>query len=712
MKATLKNTRKLIKKLFISVVLSIVMAVNVFAWTPYEGYTYNSFNESQPSQNGYEATEVINIDNLPDGKVYNPVDMFFTDDKLYIVDSGDSESFDDPDSKIIILDKDFKVINIITSLNNNGKSEHLMEATSIFVKKDGSMLISEKGRNRVAYCTPEGKITQLFFKPQDELFPQDIEFKPKKVIVDSTDEVYVLCEGFFYGAIRYSKTGKFKGFFGANPVSISLQQLTDKIWRRVLSKDQRNYMRNYVPMEFSSLTVDKDDFIYTTTMDNTSFREQVKKLNLLGRNILKPTEEFGAADKSVFGDRERLIHNNVKVYTQLIDISVSESYLITVLDSGRNRIFRYDQECNMLFSFGGKGDKKGLFDTPTAVETIEDNVFVLDSARRSITVFKPTEFGANILNAIRYYSNGFFKEAKEPWEEVLKKDQNYELAYTGIGKALMQEKQYQQAMHYFKLGNDKYDYSKAAKIVRADAVKHNFLWITIITAAFIALLLSYKKLLNLLSYAIFKKNYEPTMENPFYVMMHPLEGFDTIRRKSSKKSSITSVAIVSSLFLATIVQQQGTGFIFNNSRPEDFNVFVVLVRTVGLILFFASINWAISTLSDGEGCFSRIFNVTAYSLMPYIILMILTTVLSNFLIFEEGVMLNWLLMFGELWSIFLIFNAIKEVHQFSGGKTLFNIILTLLGMVFVIFLLFLIFNVLQQLMTFIYTIVNELIMRS
>ena len=37
---------------------------------------------------------------------------------------------------------------------------------------------------------------------------------------------------------------------------------------------------------------------------------------------------------------------------------------------------------------------------------------------------------------------------------------NYDLAYTGVGRSLLQDEEYDQAAEYFKLGNNRRDYSK------------------------------------------------------------------------------------------------------------------------------------------------------------------------------------------------------------------------------------------------------------
>ena len=51
------------------------------------------------------------------------------------------------------------------------------------------------------------------------------------MIADKKGNVYVLCEDFFYGAILYDANGEFSGYFGANKVEVSIEQLKDRFWR-------------------------------------------------------------------------------------------------------------------------------------------------------------------------------------------------------------------------------------------------------------------------------------------------------------------------------------------------------------------------------------------------------------------------------------------------------------------------------------------------
>ena len=63
---------------------------------------------------------------------------------------------------------------------------------------------------------------------------------------------------------------------------------------------------------------------------------------------------------------------------------------------------------------------------------------------------------------------------------------------------------------------------------------------------------------------------------------------------------------------------------------------------------------------------------------------------------------------GTGWTLILLFSAIKSVHQYSFGKTVFAIILTICAMLIMLVLLVLFMSLIQQIFIFASTIYTEL----
>ena len=56
------------------------------------------------------------------------------------------------------------------------------------------------------------------------------------------------------------------------------------------------------------------------------------------------------------------------------------------------RVFTYDRNGNLLMIFGGKSDQKGASVDAVALDTVNEQVLVLDRELGRITVYEPTEY--------------------------------------------------------------------------------------------------------------------------------------------------------------------------------------------------------------------------------------------------------------------------------------------------------------------------------
>ena len=71
---------------------------------------------------------------------------------------------------------------------------------------------------------------------------------------------------------------------------------------------------------------------------------------------------------------------------------------------------------------------------------------------------------------------------------------NYDLAYIGIGRALLRQEQYEEAMKYFELKYDDDNYSKAYKQYRKIWVEEHIFWIVLVILALFLIPLSIGKI--------------------------------------------------------------------------------------------------------------------------------------------------------------------------------------------------------------------------
>lgn len=147
---------------------------------------------------------------------------------------------------------------------------------------------------------------------------------------------------------------------------------------------------------------------------------------------------------------------------------------MNILDFAHGRIFQYDKLANLMFVMGGTGEQLGTFRSATAIESHDNMLYVLDSRKNSITVFKRTAFGEIVTKATNLYNDGYYEESYEPWLTVIKYDGNYRRAYIGIGNALLNAEQYKDAMKYFKISISRVRYNRAYEGYRGQVLEKYF----------------------------------------------------------------------------------------------------------------------------------------------------------------------------------------------------------------------------------------------
>ena len=195
-----------------------------------------------------------------------------------------------------------------------------------------------------------------------------------------------------------------------------------------------------------------------------------------------------------------------------------------------------------------------------------------------------------------------------------------------------------------------------------------------------------------------------------HVIFHPVEGFEDLRWKKQGSLSL-SMVIVFLLFVAMVVDRQLMGFAFNTAYVKVFNVVPLIVRSVVYFFVWVLGNWAICTLFDGEGTLKKICIYSAYALVPYIFGTYISVFMSNFLILDEAIWVNFISLLGMGWSVILMIQAMRAVHQYSFAKTIASMIGTLIAMLLILFLAVLLLSLFQQVYVFIVQIYQEIAYR-
>ncbi|WP_157794167.1 NHL repeat-containing protein [Paenibacillus donghaensis] len=423
--------------------------------TPYESYNYNYWEEAVPAPAAYIPDRTLSGKDLGVGDFRDPGDMVVAASGLiYIVDSGNG--------RIVCLDSDWKVNKVISGFDNQGKADTFKNPSGLYVNHEGNLFVADTDNGRIVVLSQDGVLLRMIEQPQSDILPADFKFIPVKVTVDQAERVYVIAKGIFEGIMQFDQNGDFIGYVGTNKVK---RDYTEYVWRMLSTKAQKAQMALFVPTEFSNIDVDSKGFLYATNIDPGS-KEPIKRLNPSGEDVLK---RFGYFD--IKGDIRFRLSVGPSKFT---DIKVLANGMYSALDANQGKVFTYNDEGDLLYVYGGKGNQVGTFKIPVAVEFSGGNQLVLDRGKGNIVIFKPTRFGTRVNQAVGYHYNGEDAQAVPVWREVLQLNSNYDIAYIGIGKSLLMEKNNKEALEYFELGMDRDGYSVAFKRYRREVMQEHF----------------------------------------------------------------------------------------------------------------------------------------------------------------------------------------------------------------------------------------------
>ncbi|MBQ9940136.1 MAG: YIP1 family protein [Clostridia bacterium] len=723
------------KKIFTRIILMLLICVMMMplasAVVPFATYTYDIDGEMMPSPHAFVPDFVIDSSDIglrdmpTEGRLAgrlgigleiplsSPQDIVVDiDENVYIADTKNS--------RIIILDTDFKLIGVLDSfLNEYGVPDALDQPNGLFVTEDEIYVADTESNRVVIFSRDDFSFKRVVGEPRSQVFPEGHIYKPVALSVDKAGRIYVVSSTTHYGIISMNNDGGFNGFLGAQKVKVSA---FDVLWRQLMTDEQRSYSQKFVPTEYNNITIDSSGFIYVTTSSIDADAQQsaiesksrssdyapVKKLNPLGEDVMSRTGFYppsGEVNVSKFEAYDTPIYGASKI----VDVALGPNGMWSIVDEKRQKIFTYDEQGKLLFVFGDIGTQIGNFQSISSIAYKGNDLLVLDDTSGSITVMKRTEYGDIIAGALQNKRDREYDKAVEYWKDILQRNANFDMSYVGIGDSLYRERKYTEAMETYTYAYAVEDYSKCFKNIRKQWIER---WILLIPIVIVVVCVACSKFLG---YAAKvnkagqvmkeKRTFKEAFLYGFHVIFHPFDGFWDL--KHEKRGNMKgAMAIVAITILGFIYQSLGQSYIANPYLEGNGILMEVLSILLPYVLWCVA-NWALTTLFDGEGSMRDIFIATGYSLLPLPLLIVPATIMTNFLGQDEMQICSMLVSIGFIWSFGLIFFGTMVTHDYSLGKNVLTVIGTIVAMAFIMFMGVLFSGLVTKMFSFVYSIFVE-----
>ncbi|MBQ7715670.1 MAG: YIP1 family protein [Clostridia bacterium] len=689
------------------ILLSVMLVTPIAASTTYSTYTYSSDGYVLKSPDAYVPEMIVNELYMGTNVSIGNIADICTDERGYVYLA------DDYLGKVVVLDPFYHFKGEITGfVNEQGIKDGFSGPRGVFVN-DKYIYVCDTFNSRIVIFDKYGDYSEpvkIVGQPTSNLFETDDRYQPVAVAVDSYGRLFVVSQLTYQGIIMMGENGDFYGFIGAQKTSTStgINAILEK-----LGLTDENADAN-ISTEYNNITIDSENFVYATIStineelriaqitSKDSTYSPVKKFNASGTDVLARNGFFAPSGEVKTQAPSTTSTSAITGASTIIDAAVGPYGTWSILDSKRSKIYTYDSNGNLLFAFGDNSYRRGNILTSSALCYHDTKLLVTDTSQASFTVFRRTEYGDILLGAIDHQNDSSYTGSAEDWQEILKRNNNFDVAYIGIGKALVRDGEYEKAMDYFKASHEKENrYADAFKQVRKQWASKYFILIPIIAVAvLVGLFYFFRYVGKVNKRASLKQGTKSIKEEVFFafhVMVHPFDGFWDL--KHEKRGSPRGAFIVFLLTVAAFAYKAlGTGYVFDQKKASDYSgIYSTIISVAIPLALWIVANWCLTTLFDGEGTFSDIFTASCYALIPLPLFMIPSVILSNFLVPSEQGIITTIVYIGYLWTGALLYIGIMRVHEYTFGKNLIIVLLTIVGMALIMFLSLLFFELMAKL---------------
>lgn len=670
---------KKLRRIFAMLLCLVMMAgMTASAETPYKTYTVDGYGYVLETQSAYNPLAAIT--KVGETAFVSPMDMAIgKDGNLYIADAGAHV--------ILICSREGEQIGSI--------GEGILQTpTGVYVTEDGTVYVADKDAKKVFVFDAQGNVTAEYGKPDSPIYGNSMDFKPTKVVANKTGTMYIICEGNMNGIVQLSPVegGSFLGYFGTNYTSLSPFQMIQRV---ILTDAQRAQMLSNIPSTPTNLHIDDTGLIYTVTQGDKE--TSLKKLNIAGKNLLDSDPYYADLPAAVTTGN----YNNILV-------ADSDGY-----------IYEYNEDGELLFMFGGRDDGRQRVGLCNKVEAIavdkDDRIYLLDSDKKQIHIFEPTEFTNLLHESLYLFSKGQYTQSKEPLSKVLQMNSMFDYANQAMGHAYLQEENYEQALKYFRLAKSFEGYSDAFWEVRNIWIRNYLVAAVLAIAAVIVLIRGGKSL--------YRKKYanRPTTQTgehillgqlrySLYFMRHPMDGCYGVK-KEGKNSWWCANILLGTFILISILEKYCSGFLVKTVREGRYDLITDIGKVLVIFIGLTACNYLVVTIHEGEGFFKDLYCAYAYCLTPYIVIKPFVILLSNVLTYNEVFLISFANIIVWTWVVILILLTLKEINNFTVGETAKALAITAFTVLILTLLVCIIYVLFSQVIDFVITVVREVVYR-
>lgn len=431
-------------------------------------YTYGP-NGIVASVPGFDLARTLDSGDLPEGTVLRSVDdLVVGGGRLYVADAlgaqihvFDSETFT-------------HVVTIQSGSEEAGGCPLAGPKGVCFSETLGELYIADPAAQKVFVLDGETyALKRSLGRPEN--MTGDTQFAPYRIAVDTIGRLYIVVQNSHEGIVELNPDGGFSRYLGLNKPKINL---IEYFWRSLATDEQKKQMAKAYGCPPSAGSIWMGTALFSPSPATPRPRKRCsasmpKAITLSGR---RATINWSAMCHSISRTVRRAACS--PMWRRLISAAYA------VLDRQNGRVFVYDFDGYLITIFSGLGYMKGDLAEASSLAWNGYDLLVGDRERGLVMVYMATDFGRSALMAVESYNKGEWDRATELYQTALSHNANFYAGYSGIGRNYLMERDFSQAVYYYKLAKDDEGYSQAFQGYRETVIQRYFGWFV---AAFLLL---------------------------------------------------------------------------------------------------------------------------------------------------------------------------------------------------------------------------------
>ncbi len=616
-----------------------------------------------------------------------PNDVFIDKDGyIYIADSGND--------RVLKLDSNGTLVMEISSFED----DTLINPTSVYVDESGRIFITDTGNYRILVFDKNGNCLEKNGKPESNLLSGLSIYMPDRVVYSEKTKYSYCIAG--KQLLLMDADNVFQGYCGAEPVDFSLKNF---FIRRFGTQEQIDTLSQNESVSYSNICMYGGN-LYAVTLGKEN---NIKVLNGIGVNTY-PSGNYGEV---IVNLEEKTVSDPA-----FCDIAVEPNGNILVAQANNNRIYAYDSEGNMLFSFGGTGKTAGKFSKISSIAIDSDGtLYVLDSALNHLQVLRPTYFTNEIYSGGTAYDNGEYDKSLGIWENISALCPGYLLAKEKIGNIMLKQKNYSAAAEAYRMAKANGGYADAYDELRTVWMRDHIYIVVIAIVLLLALLyicvVGYRRVYKKVEHQLYFENQGKikTFFSLYFVQLcHPIVCFDRIKANRQRIPLWVCLIAPAMVPVISIFRIVAGNYAITGQTVADASLVYESAIILLPVFLWVFISYLVTSLMSGEATLKETIAAGCYSLVPWVVFTPVITLASHisgssdhvFFIIAQGLLIALV--------IINLLVAMGTMNDYSFTKTLLVTLITLFGMIIVCFAVLLFSSLSVQTFNQISSIVHEL----